>query len=145
MSKEWKPQIEESAGAGRRRRREMRRAERWRSLRGGATPHPQEMIVVVGGGVILGLLIAFVPIWLRPAPGPEWHVTRAQERRIMAEHNRERLGEGGAASAASPGYSLVEPNRSRSAADNFNGPDEYDRAAGTDRAASAPDAQPVGM
>jgi hypothetical protein len=145
MSKEWKPQIEESPGAGRRRRREMRRAERWQSLRGGATPDSQEMVVVIGGGVILGLLIAFVPIWLRPDPGPEWKVTRSEERRIMAEHNYMRLGDRTPASAGSPGYSLVDPGSSRSKGTSFTGPDEYDRAVATQQKQSGSDNQPLGM
>ena len=53
MSKHWKPEIGEDASAARRRRilgadpdRSVR--DRMRSLRGGATPEPKEMVVIDG-------------------------------------------------------------------------------------------------
>ena len=132
MSKHWKPEIGEDASAARRRRilgadpdRSVR--DRMRSLRGGATPEPKEMVVVIGAGIVLGLLIAFVPTLLRPDPGPDWHVSRAEERQLLAKANRVRLGDRTPAEAGNPGQSFVEP-RSADASAYDTGPDEYDRS-----------------
>ncbi|HJQ15791.1 MAG TPA: hypothetical protein VJ859_02215 [Allosphingosinicella sp.] len=138
MSKAWKPEIDEDTRAVRRRRGvgfdpDASVRDRMRSLRGGAAPEPKEMVVVIGGGIMLGLLIAFVPALLRPAPGPDWHVSRAEERQLLAQANRVRLGDRTPAVAGDPRGSMVEP-RSADASAYDARPDEYDRAVASQNA-----------
>src|SRR5262245_28731187 len=101
MSKEWKPDIDESAASRRRgRTRASRRVYRVKPG-GSASIWPTLSITqrearwVLSVGIFLGLVFAFVPNLLHRMPEPDKSIPRAVERRIIAERTAERLGRGG--------------------------------------------------
>lgn len=99
MAKEWKPDITESVVANRRSRvlgapkPPRRPGKSWRLPGFSLEPHDTSIALI--GGIVLGLLIAFLPDIFHRKPPPDTHISREAERRIIATRTLERIGEGG--------------------------------------------------
>lgn len=150
MAKDWKPDITESVVAHRRSRvlgapKPPRRPRKsWLLPDFSLDPHDVRLALI--GGIILGLLIAFLPNIFHREPPPDAHISREAERRIIAARTLERIGEGGRPIDTDPNLA-----RSKPAPEEIPGVDDLQGTMGdhandgTQDAIAAAKGEPVGM